>query len=377
MTTIPIGRPIANTTIYLLDANLEPVPAGAEGEVYIGGDGVGRGYLRRPELTAQKFIPDPFAISPGSRMYRTGDNARLRSDGHLEFLGRADHQVKIRGHRIELGEIESVLAQHPAVREVVVVVREDTPGDRRLVAYVAADVTQAAALDVAALQAKQVSEWKVLYDESYGQPAKAADPTFNITGWNSSYTGHRYPEETMRAWRDHTVDRIRALEASRVWELGCGSGLLLFQLAPQCTAYLGTDFSQAAVALLRPELAARHLPHVLIERREANDFTGIQAGSSDVVILNSIIQYFPDLPYLLSVLEGAVRSVAPAGVVFVGDVRSLPLLEAFHTSVELYRSAPNLTAAALRDRVRRAIAAEGELVIDPMFSAGSWESSPG
>jgi amino acid adenylation domain-containing protein len=133
---VPIGRPIANVQIYLLDRNLRPVPVGIPGELHIGGVALARGYLNRPELTAQQFIADPFSRVPGARLYRTGDFARYRPDGNIEFLGRMDDQVKIRGFRIELGEIEAVLHDHPAVREARVVVREDTPGARRLVAYV-------------------------------------------------------------------------------------------------------------------------------------------------------------------------------------------------------------------------------------------------
>ena len=134
---VPIGRPIANLAIHLLDAASQPVPEGMPGELAIGGVGLARGYLRRPELTAEKFVPHPGSERPGERLYRTGDLARFRPDGVLEYLGRLDHQVKIRGFRIELEEIASVLERHPAVREAVVLVREERSGDRRLVAYVA------------------------------------------------------------------------------------------------------------------------------------------------------------------------------------------------------------------------------------------------
>ena len=130
-----IGRPITNTQVYLLDSGLNPVPIGTVGEIYIGGNGVARGYLNRPELTAEKFIADPFSDQPGARLYKTGDLARHLPDGNIVFLGRSDHQVKIRGYRIELGEIESVLAQHPAIQQAVVLAREDTSGDCRLMAY--------------------------------------------------------------------------------------------------------------------------------------------------------------------------------------------------------------------------------------------------
>ncbi|MCG3161078.1 MAG: Linear gramicidin synthase subunit D [Acidobacteria bacterium] len=151
---IPIGAPIANTQIYLLDQHQELAPIGALGEIYVGGVGLARGYLNRPDLTAERFIPNPFSEEPGERLYKTGDLARYLPDGNVEFLGRCDHQVKVRGFRIELGEIEAALGHHPAIREAVVEARDDASGNKRLVAYLALnDVTgQEAAMDVGALR---------------------------------------------------------------------------------------------------------------------------------------------------------------------------------------------------------------------------------
>jgi amino acid adenylation domain-containing protein len=134
--SVPIGRPIANTQVYILDKNLQPVPVGVPGELYTGGAGLARGYLNRPELTQEKFIPNPFSTDPDSRLYKTGDKVRYLSDGNIEYQGRIDNQVKIRGFRIELGEIETVLSQHADVHSVVVITRQDTPDNKRLVAYI-------------------------------------------------------------------------------------------------------------------------------------------------------------------------------------------------------------------------------------------------
>lgn len=135
---MPIGRPVANTQIYVLDPQLQPVPVRVTGELYIGGDGVARGYLNHPDLTAERFIPDLFSVKPGARLYKTGDLARFLADGTIEYAGRDDFQVKIRGYRIELGEIELALAQHPDVREAVVLAND---GGKRLVAYVSGTAT--------------------------------------------------------------------------------------------------------------------------------------------------------------------------------------------------------------------------------------------
>jgi amino acid adenylation domain-containing protein len=161
-TSVPLGYPIANTEVYVLDEHLQPVPVGVTGELYAGGDGLARGYLNRPELTAERFIRHPFRDEPGARLYRTGDLARYRPDGNLEFRGRIDHQVKIRGYRIELGEIEAALRQHPGVREAVVIAREETPGARYLAAYfLAAGDPAPSASDLAAFLKQKLPAYMV------------------------------------------------------------------------------------------------------------------------------------------------------------------------------------------------------------------------
>jgi SAM-dependent methyltransferase/acyl carrier protein len=763
---VTIGRPLPGARIYILDRHRAPVPIGVPGEIYIGGAGVARGYLDRPELTAERFLPDPFASEPGARMYRSGDLGRWRGDGRIEFLGRIDRQLKLHGVRIEPGEIESVLREHPLIRDAAVLAREDHPGDKRLVAYLVPDasadagaalapprgherlelwpsiaeyliyddllysalssderrndayraalarcvrdqivlqigtgaeavlarlclaagarkvyavepleescrkararidslglgdrivvlhgdaasielpepagvcvseivgaiggsegtayihnsarrllrpgartlpersVTRAAALslpdgfldepaftplsahyvrkifeqvghpfdvrlglrgvntddlisdtatfeeldfrapvpltgchevaltitrtarlsgllvwlnlylldeicidilrnehgwhcwspvflpivglgmDVFAgtelrfeirrtlsdngrnpdyhlrghvihpdgvripfaysarhagplykasplyarlfagdeipertapvqlarpveIPAHQVSEhlaaWVATHEERLrSAPALETEPESEpeskpesepeskpeskigrepedsgrerLIGWNGSYTGLPIPLPEMRAWRDDTVERIAslrppgALASMRIWELGCGTGALLQELAPRCAAYLGTDLSASVLRLLQPWLEDKGLHRVRLEQRRADDFDGIEPGSFDAVILNSVVQYFPSLGYLRQVLIGAASAVAAPGVIFLGDVRSLPLLPALRTEIELHSAPADLPLAELQRRVEQALRSERELVLDP------------
>ncbi|HYO11587.1 MAG TPA: amino acid adenylation domain-containing protein, partial [Thermoanaerobaculia bacterium] len=367
--SIPYGRPLRNARYHVLDRELNPCAAGVAGDLYIGGGCLSWGYFGEPELTARKFIPDPFAQVPGDVLYATGDRARYWKDGNLEFLGRLDHQVKIRGFRIELGEIESTLAAHPAVRDAVVLAREDNPGDKRLVAYVVPDPRGLAEGETGGADDAQLSQWQRVYDEVYAQPAASADPTFNIVGWNSSYTGQPLPEAEMREWVEQTVGRILSLRPRRVLEIGCGTGLLLFRVAPHCVEYRGTDLSEAGLRFLETqiEIHAPELRHVSLWHRAADDWTGIEPGSFDTIVLNSVSQHFPDAAYLRRVVEGAVAALAPGGTLFIGDVRSLPHLAAFHASVQLHQAPDGLARKQLFQRVQQRMSHEEELVVAPSF----------
>ena len=364
-----IGCPIPDLQVYVLDEHKQLVPIGVRGEMYVGGEGVTRGYLNRPELTDERFISHPFSNNPQGRLYKTGDKARYLPNGELEYLGRIDNQVKIRGFRIELGEIEVVLSQHPLVQESVVIIREDTPGDKRLVAYLVPAVHQKTLpQQVAQWQTEYVSDWQMLYEQAYSQPkASTDDLTFNITGWNSSYTRQPIPSGEMQEWVESTVSRILAGFPKRVLEIGCGTGLLLSRIAQHCQQYWGTDYSIAAIQHVEHICSTVDgLAHVRLLHQMADNFEGIPT-EFDTVILNSVVQYFPSVEYLLQVIEGAIAAIAQQGTLFLGDVRSLPLLEPYHAAVQLSQAAEDRTIEQWQRMVHQSVAVEEELVIDPSF----------
>ncbi|GAB2784831.1 non-ribosomal peptide synthetase [Amycolatopsis magusensis] len=350
---VPIGKPDPNTRCYILDDDLRPVPIGAEGELYVGGRGLARGYAGRSGLTAERFVADPFG-DPGDRMYRTGDRARWRPDGNIDFLGRADHQVKIRGHRVEPGEIESVLARHESVARVAVVPREVKPGDRRLVAYVVPETAK----QNPETELAQVSQWKGLHELLY---SVADDEGFS--GWNSTYDGEALPLEDMRSWRTATVDRIRELRPRRVLEIGVGSGLILSEVAPSCEAYWGLDLSEEVIEVLGQRLSPDLADKVELRAQPAHDFSGLPAEFFDTVVINSVAQYFPSVGYFADVVRQAAGLLAPGGSLFLGDIRNLRTLRALCAAVEVERHGENASAVA----VDAAVAWEGELLLDPDF----------
>ncbi len=374
---VPIGRPIGNTTIHLLDERLRPVPIGAPGELFIGGLQLARGYWNRPRLTAEKFVPDPYQLlsdPKADRLYRTGDLAHHTGDGKIGFLGRIDHQVKIRGFRIEVGEIEAALEEHPDVREAVVTTWQASLGgtsslDQRLVAYV---VQEGSPTPDKAQEGEFVAEWKSLFEDLYGEIPSAASSRaddapepYDVIVWKSVYSDLPIPVEEMREWVEHPVERILELEPRRVLELGCGTGLLLLRIAPRCELYVGSDFSSTVIQALGRRIAERGLSDVSVRCQGADDLTGIEPGSFDTVIINSVIQHFPTVEYLLRVLECAQEALAPGGRIFVGDVPSLPQLELFSASIELFRADDALSAAELKDQIARRSRLSEQMLIHP------------
>ncbi|BBZ28128.1 hypothetical protein MMAD_24230 [Mycolicibacterium madagascariense] len=368
---VSIGTPIAGVRTLVLDARLHPAPVGVPGELYLAGPALAHGYVGRPTLTAERFVADPHGdqSDSGTRMYRTGDLAQWNPDGTLDYLGRVDTQIKLRGQRIELGEIESALLACPQVGQAAATVHHGTAGPQ-LVGYITFEHATSAHRDTDH-DDEIVGEWRHVYDELYA--ADGDEPGFGMDfrGWTSSYTGDPIPLEEMREWRSATVARIMALRPRRVLEIGAGSGLVLSQVAPHCERYVATDVSPEAIEKLRVALGDGDVPwrdRVELLARPAHVTDGLPAGNFDVIVVNSVVQYFPNAAYLTEVMDNAVRLLAPGGALFIGDVRNHDLQNAFQTAIAIARSGSAQTdAAVLRQRVQHAVLGEPELLLSPEF----------
>ncbi len=355
---IGYGLPHARTYVLADDGQLQPI--GVAGELCVGGMGVSLGYLGQAALSAAQFVADPFV--PGSKMYRTGDLVRRLQDGKLEFLGRIDNQVKIRGFRIEPGEIESAIRSCDGVNDTVVIACDLNDQGKQLAGYLVADEAHTLAnQDEAELD--QVALWEGVFDQAYSNQGQ--DDYFDISGWASSFDGQPIDAGQMRDWVEQTVALIMANKPKRVYEIGCGTGLLLHRLHKQCEQYIASDFSQTVVTRLRNVLAQTQ--GVKVEQAQALDFTPLVGETVDTIVLNSVSQYFPHQQYLAEVLEKAVGAIAGRGQVIVGDVLNFDLLEHFHSAITLFKSDADTPVAELTARIYNHAKAENELFVAPSF----------
>ncbi|TWF40663.1 amino acid adenylation domain-containing protein [Chitinophaga polysaccharea] len=368
--SIPIGRPLGNRTAYVLDSAMQLLPVGTPGELYVGGDGVSRGYLNQPELTAEKFVADPFTDLRGARLYRTGDRARWLPDGTVEYLGRMDDQIKMRGYRIEPGEIERALNNLDEVAASCVVVKDQTGAEKRLVSYYVPD-QQAVLQTEQALYLQQVATWKELYETAYSkaEEVKDLDEEFNITGWNDSFTGEALPAQNMRSWLEDITSVVLATNPRNVLEIGCGTGLIYFQLAGHIEKYIGTDFSQVSTNQLQQHInkGLRRYPETTLQICAAHEVTLEEGVTIDTVILNSIVQYFPGAQYMSDVLANAISLLKGKGHIVIGDVRDLRLLPSFKRRLQLDKLQSKTSLREFEWNVDQEVWKEEELCFSPAW----------
>lgn len=375
---IYVGKPIQNIHAYVLDNNLAVLPVGAIGELYIGGVCLARGYLNLPEITKEKFIINPLQNHQGlilndSRLYKTGDRARWLPNGNLDFIDRNDYQVKLRGYRIELGEIEHVLNKYPGIKQSVAMVKEyvdidnNVTGNKYLIVYYVLEKS-----DNKENLIEYIGNWQQTYEEIY---TKLCSSTYknDFTGWNSSYTGLPLEKEHMQEWLDNTIIKIKNLNPDNILEIGSGSGLMLFNLSGLFNYYYATDFSENALGYLRKGINKYNLDDKvsLINCRADEVLYSKFEHSIDTVIMNSVIQYFPNVDYLGNIIEGMITKLNHVSQIFIGDIRNYNLLDMFYYSILSYQR-KKVTSKLIEFYKFK----ENELLVSPEYFLGLTESIP-
>jgi non-ribosomal peptide synthetase component F/SAM-dependent methyltransferase len=370
------GPLLPGPVVRILDRHGALVPIGVPGELCLGGAPLPLGFLGRPRLSKEVLADDP--LEADARLLRTGRRARWLPDGRLDLL---DAETRVRKHLLETREVAAALEELPEVeRAHVAALAQDAlsdGGDPLLVAHVALR-GDGAATDLVG-SADSHARARKLFEEIWTGRGSDDDPTLNPEGWNSPQTGEYLTAAEMRDWADSSLRRILSLHPARVLEIGCKTGALLFRLAPRCDTYTGTDLSARALAHIRDhqDWLASKADDLALLNRAADDLTGFEESHFDTVVLNSVVQYFPDRSYLERVLQGALALLRPGGHVYLGAVRSLPLLSALHLPAQLARLEPEAGASALLDGVAERVRAEEELALDPRYFAGLVERLTG
>ena len=367
--SVPIGKPIDHTRLYILDRHLNLLPKNIAGELYISSVGVADGYVNLPELTKQCFIENPFIYDDDplyySKMYKTGDLARYLDDGNIEYLSRIDHQIKINGVRIELDEISNTLKDCPEVADAIVIYKQVISDTKQLIAYyVLQNNDETTFID----KKEKLSAWSTIFDQYYGDDADAdAINTFNIDGWISSYTGQPIDYNAMHEWVDRAVDRINAGPNDRILELGCGTGLLLYPLSQKCLSYKGIDISNNAVVNCQRGAKQLGLKNVEVMMSAVDTFLEKCPPKSrfSKILLNSVIQYFPHIDYLEIILKNSL-SFIDQGSIFIGDVRDYRLLNTFYLSLYLHKE-KNENIDNIKEYMHHKKLNESELSLAPEF----------
>lgn len=354
--SVPIGSALPGVIQRIINEKGEIAAIGELGELYVGGDQLSRGYLNQPKLTAERFID-----YDGKRMYRTGDLVKQLPDGNIEYIRRVDEQLKLRGYRIELGEIEHRLGTLPGIKEAIVEPKQSLKGDVQLVAYVIEDDDS---ID------SQFVSWKDRWDFIYDSGVQVNNNKEQIRDSIFQQLGNSEALEVQaEEWRRQTIDRIKQLKAASIMEVGSGAGQILVEIAPEATRYVATDYSQSAIEKLNEELSRNpeKWKHVTTNVAPADHFEYVPPTSLDLVIINSVAQYFPDASYLINVIQQAANVIKPGGCIFVGDMQGKNSLELCHAFDQLNRSGDDMTVGQFNEVVSNRVRMEEELVADPGF----------
>ncbi|MDQ6815235.1 MAG: condensation domain-containing protein, partial [Bacteroidota bacterium] len=368
---ILIGKPIANTAIYIVNKENQLVPVGVAGEICIAGSGLARGYLEQPVLTSQKFVRNPFSKEEGATLYLTGDLGRWLPNGNIEYLGRIDNQVKLRGYRIEIGEIETTLNELDIVKNNCVIVKKDATGSvSKLVNYF---VPREEVLKIKEneLYKSRVSTWSEVYETEYSatEDDESIDPEFNIVGWKDSFTGEAIPESQMREWLEDITHFILSQQPQNVLEIGSGTGLIFYQLAGKINKYIGTDFSRSSLGQIKNRISRglRNYGETAFKVAAAHEVALDENEKVDTVIINSVAQYFPGEGYMTDVIGKCISLLKGQGKIVIGDIRDNRLLQSFKGRLAISKFQHSVNVKEFNWAVQQDVLKEEELCFSPEY----------
>ena len=358
-----IGTPIKDLKIYILDHRMRLVPDEVVGEMYVGGAGVSKGYWNRETLNRERFLQNPF-VTETDILYKTGDLACRHANGTLEYVGRNDGQVKVKGFRIELNEIREQLNKNPLVKDNVVIL-DKLDQEGRIISYLLLEKEAKRNIVQELLDKDDYDvETEEVFDHNYRQKNTLEDDRFNIIGWNNSYDGGQMSENEMREWLDSICGKLGEIPIRTVLEIGVGTGMILHRIAPLAKLYVGLDISKEAVEYNKRVLEKHHLNYdnVKLIHASVEDMEDEVSMNFDTVIINSVAQYFPDVSYFEKALYASLAKMGEKGHIVIGDVRSYDRLSMYYLSVELFRSDKNMSISALKKNMEIRRENEKELI---------------